>query len=110
MKNQKTTKKEIMRNYKKVIQLGYCEAQFLLRFKNRKNYTSGTYGWNADVYQIDFDTAIVTGYRPFGNVRPDYDLVKKYELEACEIVCSDLDFEVMEEKVNELLERFIEEV
>ena len=31
-------------------------------------YTAGVYGWNADVYVIDCDTVIVTGYRPFGNM------------------------------------------
>lgn len=29
----------------------------------------GVYGWNADVYVIDYDTVIVTGYRPFGNMK-----------------------------------------
>ena len=28
----------------------------------------GVFGWNSDVYVIDQDTVIVTGYRPFGNM------------------------------------------
>ena len=29
-------------------------------------YTCGIYGWNADVFILDIDTAVVAGYRPFG--------------------------------------------
>ena len=28
----------------------------------------GVYGWNCDVYVIDYATVIVTGDRPFGNI------------------------------------------
>ena len=34
-------------------------------------YTCGVYGWNADVFIIDMDTAVVAGYRPFGNIKVD---------------------------------------
>ena len=34
-------------------------------------YTCGVYGWNADVFILDIDTAVVAGYRPFGNVKVD---------------------------------------
>lgn len=34
-------------------------------------YTCGVYGWNADVFIIDTDTAVVAGYRPFGNTKVD---------------------------------------
>lgn len=30
-------------------------------------YTCGVYGWNADVYVLDYNTVIVSGYRPFGH-------------------------------------------
>lgn len=29
-------------------------------------YTSGIHGWNADVWYLDRDTALVMGYKPFG--------------------------------------------
>lgn len=37
---------------------------------------------NADVYMIDFDTCIVTGYRPFGNIRPTYALTDVFNRTA----------------------------
>lgn len=64
----KTTKKAIMSAYRNVIKVGYCDMQYALKWREPNFYTVGVYGWNADVYVIDADTVIVTGYRPFGNV------------------------------------------
>lgn len=57
-----------MNAYSNVIKVGYCDMQDALKWREPNFYTAGVYGWNADVYVIDYDTVIVTGYRPFGNV------------------------------------------
>lgn len=67
MKTQ-TTKKAIMGAFDNVIKVGYCDTQDALKWREPNFYTAGVYGWNADVYVIDHDTVIVTGYRPFGNM------------------------------------------
>ena len=64
----KITKKAIMSAYRNVIKVDYCDMQDALKWREPNFYTAGVYGWNSDVYVIDYDTAIVTGYRPFGNV------------------------------------------
>lgn len=64
----KTTKKAIMSAYRNVIKVGYCGMQDALKWRKPNFYTAGVYGWNSDVYVIGYDTVIVTGYRPFGNV------------------------------------------
>ena len=64
----KITKKAIMTTYPNVIKVGYCDLQDALKWREPNFYTAGVYGWNADVYVIDCDTVIVTGYRPFGNI------------------------------------------
>ena len=64
----KITKKAIMSAYHNVIKVGYCDMQDALKWREPNFYTAGVYGWNSDVYVIDHDTVIVTGYRPFGNV------------------------------------------
>lgn len=64
----KITKKAIMNAYRNVIKVGYCDMQDALKWREPNFYTAGVYGWNADVYVIDHDTVIVTGYRPFGNM------------------------------------------
>ena len=75
-----STKRNILCRYGKenCIEVPYCALQSLLRYEEPEAYTSGTYGWNADVYGFA-GIAIVTGYRPFGGCRPDYDLFRKYE-------------------------------
>ena len=106
----KTTRKEINNNYYNVISIGYCNAQYLLNGKNPIAYNAGYYGWNADVYDVN-GVAIVTGYRPWGNIKPDYDTIKKYEDEARKI-CGDSwgNYQKMLDQLDQLLNQFIEEV
>lgn len=81
-----TTKKAILSNYPNVIKVGYCSLQTLLNFRSPDAYTaSKTYGWRADIYEITPNTVIVTGYAPFGNIVPDYEIVEKYEEKAQEL-------------------------
>ena len=68
------TRKYVRDSFTNIICVPYCGLQDLLRYETPWCYTSGIYGWNADVYIITFDTCIVTGYRPFGNIRPTYAL------------------------------------
>lgn len=69
------TKKAIMNAYSNVIKVGYCDMQHALKGREPYFYTTGVYGWNADVYVIDCYTVIVTGYRPFGNVELPRDVI-----------------------------------
>lgn len=105
----KVTKKQIMKGYYNIICTGYCNLQALLNYVEPDYYTCGVYGWNSDVYKINNNTCIVTGYRPFGNIR-NYDLVKKYEQKAEKIIYNnDLDYEVKKKKLNKLLDKFVKE-
>lgn len=71
----KITKKAIMGAYRNVIKVGYCDMQDALKWSEPNFCTVGVYGWNADVYVIDYDTVIVTGYRPFGNIELPRDVI-----------------------------------
>ena len=57
-----------MKAYRNVIKVGYCDMQSALTWREPNFYTAGVFGWNADVYVLDYETVIVTGYRPFGNM------------------------------------------
>ena len=106
----KTTRKQINQNYNRVISIGYCEAQYLLQGKNPIAYNAGYYGWNCDIYDIN-GVAIVTGYQPFGNIRPHYDTIKKYDDEARKIFCNSWEnYQKMLDQVDQLLNQFIKEV
>lgn len=113
----KTTKKATQNNYRNIIRLGAVELYYLLKFIEPIAYTSGMYGWNADVYDFD-NVAIVMGYRPFGNISPDYEIVEKYNQLGREI-CEEKhdpakdwneEREDQEKRLNKLINQFIEEV
>ena len=78
----KTTQKAIREGYNTIICVGYCNLQTVLAYENPIAYTSRREGWAADIYDMGGNVAIVTGYAPFGNVRPGYDICRKYEKQA----------------------------
>ena len=106
----KTTRKQINQNYNSVLSIGYCDAQYSLQGKNPIAYNEGSYGWNADVYDIN-GVAIVTGYKPWGNIHPDYNTIKKYEDEARKICFNSWrNYQNMLDQTDLLLNQFIDEV
>ena len=106
----KKTKKEIYQNYKNVICVCYCGLDNLLTNHDPIAYNSGVDGWKCDIYDIN-GVAIVTGYQPFGNIRPHYDTIKKYEDEARKICCGSWkNYQNMMDQVDQLLNQFIKEV
>lgn len=65
----KVTQKKVRNLFKKIYYAKYY--QFCAMYRERALdeplfYTSGIHGWNADVYYLDRDTALVMGFRPFG--------------------------------------------
>lgn len=113
----KTTKKAVTSNYRNIIKLGAVELYYLLKFTEPVAYTSGVYGWNADVYDFD-NVAIVMGYRPFGNIQPDYEIVEKYDQLGKKIYEEEHnptkdwneEREEKENRLNQLIQKFIEEL
>lgn len=85
MKQFKTTQKGIRANYDKIICVPYCGLQALLSYESPVAYTVRREGWGADVYDMGGGVAIVTGYAPFGNIRPPYELRERYETQAQKI-------------------------
>mgnify|MGYP006348553747 CR=1 FL=1 len=110
MKKYKTSMKAIKENNSKVINIGYCAAQNLLRFNEATAYSSGTYGWNCDFYQIKPNTVIATGYRTNSKL-VDYAIVEKYDNLAAEIISNKtISWDDKKSQVNNLLEKFVKEV
>lgn len=106
----KTTKTKIYQNYQNVICVGYCKMSYLLTNQQPIAYNSGVGGWNCDIYDIN-GVAIVTGYQPFGNIRPDSETIKKYDDNARKI-CGDCwgNYQKMLDQIDQLLNQFIKEV
>ncbi|MBQ8793941.1 MAG: hypothetical protein IJZ63_04260 [Clostridia bacterium] len=103
----KMTRKEILNSGYPVIAIPYCKAQHMLRAYDRVGYTSGTYGWNADVYFID-GVYIVTGYRPFFNTGRDDEALENAETYAQQINRSDLEYCKKVELLRRCCKDFIE--
>lgn len=106
----KTTKKDVNRRYDFRIMVGYCNLQALLTYESPTCYTARSEGWAADIYSYG-NTAIITWYSPFGNIKPNYETCQKYE-EAARKVLDD-DSLTWQEKSSILYDKvleFIEEV
>lgn len=77
----KTTRKSIEQSFHRIAQVGYCEAQYLLKYIAPFAYSSGVYGWNGDYYDVG-GVCIATGYRSLPNSRNttcDYKTVRKFD-------------------------------
>ena len=102
----KLTKKEVMNNFRNVISVGYCDLCFLERRLDKIGYTCGVCGWNANVYRLNEDTCLVTGYRPFENCKTSAN-VKEINKKAESIV---KDYTISFEKQQEEIEKLVEEI
>lgn len=106
----KTSMKAIKENNAKVICIGYCAAQNLLRFNEATAYSSGTYGWNCNFHQINSYTVIATGYRTSGKLA-DYTIVEKYDNLASEIISNkSISWDDKKSQIENLILDFIKEV
>lgn len=107
----KVTAKFVRESFPRIISVGYCGLSNLLSCMEPKWYTCGLYGWNADVYLIDLDTVIVTGYRPFGNFNGN-PLSSKYEklAEKTNAECRFGDYDKRREALRNLITAYVREV
>ena len=106
----KTTKKAVNAGYGIRICIGYADLQHLLYYRSPVAYITRAEGWAADIYDFG-NVAIVTGYAPFGNVKPDYELVRCYDRMAREIVnASDIIHSRRVEICDNLIAEFFKEV
>ena len=80
----KTTNKAVNNGYYRVLRVPYCALQNLLCNVSPVAYTCGAYGWNSDIYAFG-NIAISTGYRPTGEIEPDYDTMRLFNDRAREI-------------------------
>lgn len=110
MPKMKTTKKFIRENYQTIINVDYCNLQFLLRYEHPFGYTHGIYGWQCDFYDVN-GICICTGYDTMAtkkNPGPSYELTRKYD-DLARSLLNNNQHVVLKAKLDELLKEFIEE-
>ena len=95
------TKKWVNQNFQRRLYTGYCNLQNLLWYKSPAYYTTRVEGWGADIYLIDQQTVIITGYAPFGNIHIPYELAKHYDSIA---ELHDLSPEYLDGLINKLID------
>lgn len=105
----RTTQKEIKANYNDIICVPYCGLQNLLNYESPVAYTVRREGWAADIYDMGGGIAIVTGYAPFGNIRPSWELREQYEKQA-EKIRYEYSYDQQRESLKSLARNFIKEV
>jgi hypothetical protein len=105
----KTTQKAIKQGYANVIGVSYCALQKLLSCETEIAYTTRIEGWGADIYQFG-NTAIVTGYAPFGNIRPGYEINQRYEQRAMKATEGIYNWQEKKAILQELIKEYIQEV
>lgn len=106
------TSATVKASYEKIIVCGYGNLQDMLAYENPVAYNNGVYGWNYDVYEINPNCAIVTGYRCFNSkYKPGYDLQKKYNDAARKIRCDySIGYEEQKARLKEIIRDFVGEV
>lgn len=105
----KTTKKAIREMGDPVYCVGYCNLQHLLREFDPFAYSTRAEGWACDYYRIN-GVIISTGYSPIGR-KTDYNLCCEYDQKAFAIWSNyNLTFEQQQEKVEALIEEFVEKL
>ena len=105
----KTTQKAIKQGYSNVICVSYCALQRLLSCESKIAYTTRIEGWGADIYQFG-NTAIVTGYAPFGNIRPGYEVNQRYEQKAMYATARMYNWNEKKAVLDEIIKEYIQEV
>lgn len=98
----KVTRKELENTFVNIYCVGYCELEYTLRYAKRLFYNYGYYGWNYDVYMVDADTVILTGYRGTFGKRIPVELAEKTEKKA-QTICHDFHTASQREKITRLL-------
>lgn len=98
----KTTRRAVVAGSPRLVSVGYGELQALLRYHSPVAYTSGVYGWNFDIYEVNGLT-ICTGYRGMPGRRANN--VRKYE-QAAKDALERLNWREAEAEIERLLAEF----
>lgn len=109
----KMTRTTIKANYSNIYYVGYCEMYHALGAFRKIGWTEGVYGWNYNVYEIDNETVVLTGYRGMFGTRIDHDLSRKIEAKADKIYCdreNRLPYEKRKAKIRRMVLKYFETI
>lgn len=111
----KVSDKELRNGYY-TIALGYCEAQNILKYQAAKFYNYGVYGWRYDVYELDWNLAICTGYQPIKSIpekvnRAAVEIIEKFDKKAAALdSCNYKGYDNYRRAIERLYNRMVKEL
>lgn len=116
----RASKKTIKENSYRILSVGYCDVQYLLKGEEPFSYCCGVYGWCCDNYELNngkHRLLISTGYSPIESQNIDkntlknkYEIIKKYEDKARKINCTISGWDNVKKRLDKLVDKFIEEI
>lgn len=105
----RTTRKEVLQSFEKVYRISQELGNEISRYINPDYYTCGVYGWNSDIYKVNYSFALVYGYRPFGKEYPrekQQELLKKLDKLESRYNKGSIKFNTMMKKGREIINEF----
>lgn len=103
-------KKDVNSNFTYVVKILNCDLDMLnYNIIDPMGYTCGVYGWNSDIYYVNYYTAISEGDRPFGNIEPSRELLEKYNTLFNILKKHSYDYDIFEKKLYNMLDDFCNE-
>lgn len=109
----RATKKEINKNYWRILGVSYCGMQSMLTYHDPIAYSARAEGWACDYYHIN-GVLISTGYAPLsskGVKKPSYDVIQSYEKKAEKIVNNwEMKHEDKKVEIEKILFEFLDQV
>lgn len=111
----KVTDRQLREGYY-TIEVGYCDAQNILKYEGARFYNYGVYGWRYDVYELDWNLAICTGYQPIKSIpeklnRRAVEIIEKYDKKAETLKSSDYkSYENYRRAIERLYNRMVAEL
>lgn len=100
----KITNKELKNMYNEIY---IINDKTLCLYLKPRFFNCGIYGWNYDVYELDYDTCLITGYRNQPGNRIPCNLEEKYKKKIRKLYNSDLDYNNKIEKNKKIIEKMI---
>lgn len=96
-----------------LINFGYCEIQYLLKYENPVYYTANMYGRRADIYLLEYGKRIIyicTWYDTKGDINEiPYKITQEYEQKAKAIIQKEITRETKKTLLKAQLFKMIKE-
>jgi hypothetical protein len=98
----KVTRKEMKQKASRIISVGYCSAQYLLKGLDLCAYSTRAEGWACDYYNLGGGIYISEGYAPIGE-NVDYNTLREYDKKAMAIYNNyDEDYQIRLDKIDKI--------